>query len=163
MTVEEVYTNAFDARLVAWTEIGDTPYLNDSDTNYIYTGTSLRTEGDWTFPNSAGSGTINSVKLRLESLINPADVGFVEVYVWDGTAWVYTGYVGLGEAYAWFELDVSAILNTWAKINGAEVYVKYVLVEPPGYGYVRRLTRKVDYTAGGAAYKRALIIGGHIF
>ena len=159
MTVEEVYTNAFDARLVAWTEIGDTPYLNDSDTNYIYTGTSLRTEGDWTFPNSAGSGTINSVKLRLESLINPAGVGFVEVYVWDGSAWVLAGNVGLGEDYAWFELDVSAILNTWAKINGAEVYVRYILVEPPGYGYVRRLTRKVDYTPLAVVAKREIMDG----
>jgi hypothetical protein len=42
-------------------------------------------------------------------------------------------------------LHVRDILNTWVKINGAEVYLHYSKFVT-GIIYVRRLTRKVDYT-----------------
>jgi len=150
MVVEEVYTNAFDARVVDWLETGASPYLNDSDANYIVAATDLINEGDWTFPNSAGSGAINSVKLRVELKGSKTEVGDVAVYVWDGTSWVLAGYATPTTSYAWIEIDVSAILNTWAKINGAEVYFQY-LKTFTGSTVVRRLTRKVDYTEAVAA------------
>jgi len=145
MTVEEVYTDAFDARLVAWTEIGNSPYLQNTDADYITTNADLREEGDWTFPASAGSGTINSVKLRLEARVSAFECGDVGVYVWDGSGWQFAGWIAPTILNAWYEIDVSAILNTWAKINGAEVYVHYSKLLT-GVCTVRRLTRKVDYT-----------------
>lgn len=146
MATEEVYTNAFDGDKVAWTEIGASPYLHDTDTAYVYTSTDLSEEGDWTFPVSVGSGIINSVKLRLESRINIAFRGDATVFVWDGSAWVEAGNFGGDDpTYQWYEIDVSAILNTWAKINGCAVYIRYNKIGT-GVFYVRRLTRKVDYT-----------------
>jgi len=159
MTTEEVYTNAFDARLVAWTEVGNSPYLHDTNTDYVYTGTNLAEEGDWTFPASAGSGTINSVKLRLQNRLSVIDCGEAEVYVWNGISWVYVGVIGTyGLDYSWEEIDVSAILNTWDKINGAEVYLHYIK-DLTGYIYVRRLTRKVDYTVAVALASKRLLVG----
>jgi len=162
MPVEEVYTDAFDATYVAWTEVGSSPYLNDSNANYIYSLTNNQLEGYWTFPASAGSGTINSVKLRLEMDTEYGDSsGNVTVYVWNGTSWtVYTIY-GDMTSYAWKEIDVSALLNTWAKINGAKVYVQSAILTPkdPDTLYVRRLTRKVDYTAVVAIASKRLLVG----
>ena len=145
MTVEEVYTNAFSADYVAWTEYGASPYLDDTDTGYIRTNVDLADERAWSFPASAGSGTINSVKLRLEAQVSVADCGYISVNVWDGSNWIGAGNIFPVVGYGWFELDVSAILNTWAKINAGQVWVSYNKVAT-GYGYVRRLTRKVDYT-----------------
>ena len=145
MTVEEVYTNSFDASLVAWTEYGNSPYLQDTDTDYIGTSASSE-EGYWTFPNSAGSNTINSVKLRLQYKMAIKGAGVCTVYVFDGTSWFEAGIISAqSTAYTWKEFDVSAILNTWAKINAAKVYLGYEKFKTGSF-YVRRLTRKVDYT-----------------
>ena len=150
MTVEEVYTNAFSARLFDWSAIGNSPYLQDTNTDYIESGTVACDEGDWTFPNSAGSGTINSVKLRLEGRQSSAISGATTVYVWDGSAWQSLGSLPLTQTYAWYELDVTSILNSWAKINGAKVYVHYTYYLST-VNFVRRLTRKVDYTTAIAS------------
>jgi hypothetical protein len=146
MTVEEIYTNAFSARLTGWTVTGSSPYLQNTNTDYIRTAVNLREEGDWTFPNSAGSGTINSVKLEFEGYLSTAGCGTVEVYVWDGSSWIDVATIVFDTAYSWKEVDVSTVLNTWAKINGAKVYVHYDR-GVAGTCYVRRLTRKVDYMA----------------
>jgi len=154
MTVEEVYTNSFDATYVAWVEVGNSPYLHNTDTDYIYQVSArlvAYNEGCWSFPASAGSGTINSVKLRLEARrSNVSGDASIAVYVWDGSSWVNVGSISPSStSYEWFEFDVSSTLNTWDKINGAKVYVML-----SRYGaqsdtlYIRRLTRKVDYTAG---------------
>jgi len=152
MAVEEVYTNAFDATYVTWTAHGNTPYLQNSDTDYIYQVSARLAsykDGCWSFPASAGSGTINSVKLKFEvKRSNVTGDASIAVYVWDGSSWVNVDSIyPTSTSYAWFEFDVSTTLNTWDKINGAKVYV--ILGR---YGaqsdtlYVRRLTRKVDYT-----------------
>ena len=125
MTVEEVYTNAFSASKVAWIETGTSPYLHDTDADYIRTSTDFANEGDWTFPNSAGSGTINSVKLRFEADVTQEGCASVAVYVWNGSSWVYAKDLHPTTSYTWLELDVSSILNTWTKINDVEVYLEY--------------------------------------
>jgi hypothetical protein len=153
VTVEEVYTNAFDSAYVAWIEVGDSPYLQNSSADYIYRLTSktlTHKEGRWTFPGSAGSGTINSVKLRFMTYRTKLDgESCVKVYVWDGASWVLAGNLNLFSlSYAWEEIDVSSILNTWAKINGAKVYLeatKYLSIQDTLY--IELLTRKVDYTS----------------
>jgi hypothetical protein len=142
--VETVYTNAFDDSLLVWTEVGSSPYLSDSDANYIYTSTNLAKEGNWTFATSAGSGTINSIKLRFEANVTVADCGGFDVYVWNGASWVNVGTIYPTTTMAWNEIDVSSTLNTWAKINGVEVYI-YYFSEAAGTCYVRRLTRKIDF------------------
>jgi len=162
VTVEEVYTDAFDATYVAWTETGASPYLNDSDANYIYTSLTAKSEGHWTFPASAGSGAINSVKLRFK--VKAGSYGdsssAIVVKVWNGASWVTAGTIYLDSTvYGWKEIDVSAILDTWAKINGAKVHVTSAVTAPldPDPIYCNRLTRKVDYTAAAGQQLFTLI------
>ncbi|MGQ9624779.1 MAG: hypothetical protein ACUVT9_05350 [Candidatus Bathycorpusculaceae bacterium] len=159
-TVEEVYVNAFDGTYVAWTEVGSSPYLHDTDADYISRLTSKTTtykEGNWSFPSSSGSGTINSVKLRFETKRTDLDGdSWAQVYVYDGASWISVGNIYFAStSYAWEEINVSSILNTWAKINAAKVY----LITTKAIGitdtiYVRRCTRKVDYTVTGGAEER---------
>jgi hypothetical protein len=158
MAVEEVYTNAFDARKVEWTEVGDSPYLHDTELDNVNTSTDAKVEGDWTFPNSAGSGTINSVKLRLETRVSVVDCGDVLVYVWNGSSWVYAGVITPTTSYGWQEIEVKTTLDSWAKINGVEVYFVYSK-SVTGNLTVRRLTRKVDYTVAAALASKRLLVG----
>ena len=158
MAVEEVYTNSFDATYVAWIETGVTPYLQDTDADYIRTSTNAYKEGNWSFPASTGSGTINSVKVRFEAWVTAELCGQFYVYVWDGASWVNAGTVTPDVAVGWSEIDVSSILNTWEKINGAKVYIQYSKITT-GTCYVRRLTRKVDYTAVVAIASKRLLVG----
>jgi hypothetical protein len=157
MGTEELYTNGFDATLVNWAETGNSPYLQDTDTDYISTASNTD-EGYWTFPNSAGSDTINSVKIRVEYKMGVSGAGVCTVYVFDGSSWHDVGTItAQATNYTWKEFDVSAILDTWAKINGAKVYVSYERLKA-GTFYARRLTRKVDYTpaAGGLSVPVAM-------
>lgn len=143
--IEEVYTNAFDARLIAWMETGVSPYLHNTDAAYISAVIDGATEGDWTFPASVGSGTINSVKLRFEAKKSGLYAPYFQVFVWNGVSWVSAGYIVPTTIYAWYELNVSAILDTWNKISNAEVYIE-LWSEEIGSITVRRLTRKISYT-----------------
>lgn len=151
MTVEEVYVDSFDRTNTAWIEVpvlDSYVYLNDNNTDYIYIALANALEGDFGFPASAGSGTINSVKLRFETKISKAlGNNDVEVYVWDGSSYNRAGILApTSTSYGWEELDVSAILDTWAKINAAKIYLKLIRFDAYAI-YVRRATRKADYTA----------------
>jgi len=148
MTVEEVYTDAFDNTVRMWAEVGSSPYLQDSDDDLVWIQVWSGQHGDWTFPVSAGSGTINSVKIRLEGYVGESypDTRFIAVYVWNGSGWETAGIIYPNTDYAWYEFDVSSVLDTWAKINGAKVRLAFTQTEEVGAGYARRLTRKVDYT-----------------
>jgi len=145
MTTEEVYTDAIDNTYLEWTGVGNTPYLQNTDSDLINKNIAGKKEGCWTFPNSVGSGTINSVKLRFEGRVSIVDANGWRVYVWDGSSWINAGaFYPPSTSYAWYEKDVSTILNTWTKINGCKVYI--VSIRASGIIYVRRLTRKVDYS-----------------
>ena len=158
MPVEEVYVNSFDVSEVAWSEVGASPYLQDSNVDYIGTDAGTQYESKFGFPASAGSGVINSVKIRVEAYNVPADIGrTANVYVWDGAAWQLLGTVGEAFAYTWYELNASAILTTWAKINGAKLRIRSNIGD--GTVYVRRATRKVDYTPVAGAQLRRLLVG----
>jgi len=152
LTVEEVYVNSFDATEVGWTETGNSPYLQDTNTDYIRSNITLKYESKFGFPNSVGSGAINSVKIRVEVETIPFELGCEAfVYVWDGASWVLLGHVYSDNVYVWIEFDVSAILNTWDKINGAKL--RFLSSVEDGTVYVRRATRKVDYTVAAVSLK----------
>lgn len=143
--VEEVYVNSYDASETGWTRVGSSPYLHNSDADYIYARTNNRYISKFGFPNSAGSGTINNVKIRVE-VMNTYRAGgaLAEVLLWNGASWVSLGYAGSPDVYSWVEFDVSTILNTWEKINGAKL--RFRSVRQDGTIYVRRATRRVTYT-----------------
>ena len=145
MPVEEVYVNSFDATENQWSKVGVSPYLHNTLTDYIFSYINGQYMSRFGFPASAGSGTINSVKIRVEVMNTYVETGsMVTVYVWDGSSWVTLGTVYSPDVYTWKEFDVTNILNTWDKINGAKL--RFCSVVYDGEIYVRRATRVVDYT-----------------
>jgi len=149
MTVEELFVNAFDSTFVAWTESGSSPYLDDSD-DYIYeAGTGADQEGYFDFANSGvGAGVINSVNVSLECKWGVGTKKFY-TYIWDGTDWIDFGTFFPTSTYAWHDIDISASIDSWAKINSCRVYFMEITAAPSYVVYIRRCKLKIDYTAVG--------------
>ena len=61
---EDSYVNAFSWAVSDWNEIGVSPFLQNTNADYISEFADRESEGNFTFPASGGSGVINSVKLR---------------------------------------------------------------------------------------------------
>jgi len=163
MTVEDLYVNSFNNAEHGWSVQGTTPYLQNSDGDFIYTVGSVNAkESAFLFPASAGSGTIASVKIRVENKQVIIDVGAgrgAYVYVWDGSAYQLLGYLYPTESYVWKEFDASAILNSWAKINGAKLRFVSLVEDMLSKVYVRRGVRRVDYSVAAGAVLRRLLVG----
>lgn len=153
--IEDKYVNAYGADFdVSWIRGGASPYLQDTDADHITTYSDHKSEGHFLFPVSAGSGTINSVKIRLEaSQSADSDFTHIDLWVYNGTAWTNVGTVWFTTSYAWYEVDVSAILNSWAKINACEIYV-YSHDTDAVTMVIRRGVRRVDYGVPPAAAHR---------
>ena len=148
MPLEELFVDAHDNTLLEWLRTGAAPYLNDSSLNYIDTDAINNREGYFDFEDSMGSGTINSVKLRLESRYTFTDFigGFeVRVYIYDGSDWHDIGTFWAPSSYDWIEIDISAIIDSWAKIDGCRMYVKSVTEVGQSVVFIRRGKLVVDY------------------
>lgn len=150
MAIEELFVNALDDTFREWSEVGDSPFLNDLDANYIIeAATGTDKEGYFDFANSAvGAGTINSVKVSLEAKFYQYVKSF-KLFVWNGSEWIDFGTITpSGADYAWEDVDVSASIDSWAKIDGCRVYVEEISVIT-GWVYIRRCKLKIDYSAAG--------------
>lgn len=160
--IEDKYVNTYGADFgVSWLRIGSSPYLQDTDADSISTYSNHYSEGHFLFPASAGSGTINSVKLRLEAKQNlDSDFTHIDLWVYDGTAWTNLGTVWFTTSFAWYEVDVSAILNTWVKINACEFYV-YSHDTDAVTMSIRRGVRRVDY--GSVVAVKKPLMDGFVF
>lgn len=150
MATEELFVNAFDDDKTAWTEYAPSPYLNDSMDNYIRTSTVGAEEGDFDFADSAiGEGIINSVKLKIYAkradIANLFHIAYVRIYVWDGSSWVNAGDIILTTAEQWYEKDISAIIDSWVKIDGCRLYVK-AQVCTSAWQCIYKAKLVIDYT-----------------
>jgi len=147
---ETLWVNSFDSSRTDWIAVGDSPYLNDNDANYIYEGWfGTDEEGDFGFADSGvGSGTINSVKLQLECKKDGAKQ--FKVFIWDGIGWTDKGAINPDlDVYSYKEVDVSAELDSWTKIDSAKIYVAEVSAGTNVNVYVRRAKLVIDYTTEG--------------
>ena len=152
MTTETLYVNGFNSVQEQWTKVGASPWLNDSDSTYIYTKTDEFWHEEFTFANGSGSGTINSVHLYMEIQGSALRNDFVVVDVHDGTSWNNIANLDPdNDVYQWFNFDISTMLNSWTKIDAAKLRVQYQRSGSPGteHIYIRRAYLYVDYTIGG--------------
>lgn len=149
MATEELFVNVFDDDKLDWEEIGASPYLNDSSLNYIRTTVLNAEEGDFDFADSGvGAGTINSVKLALQGyreLTNAFGFATLTVYIYDGSSWQSGGTMGCPTSTAWFEKDISAIIDSWAKVDACRLYIKLTSVLN-ARAIVFRAKLVIDYT-----------------
>ena len=151
---EDLYVDAFDATDVEWTENGDSPYLQDTDADYIYATGTGQCESLWTFNDvsDASGQTINSVTLYVESKTDntgdPAEI--IDVTISGSSAGSVTP---TSTDYAFYQLDVSGILDDEVAINAATMQLDSNRSGSGSFSdlYARRAYLKVDYTVAAAA------------
>ena len=150
MGTENLYVDGFNSVNEQWTETGVTPWLNDSTANHVSTNVDEEWHEEFTFSNHVGSETLNSTTLYVEINGPSARNDFVVIDVHDGSSWTNVANQDPdGDTYVWYNYDVSALLNTWIKINAAKLRVQYQRSGSPGTQtiYVRRAYLYVDYSA----------------
>lgn len=147
--VEDLYATGFVNNRTGWTRVGTTPYLSSQDqpTNYVWTATKKAEIGDWSFANTARppTDTINSVTLYVygQSAGVSGDNTF---YIWDGSSWTDAVLPALPNTWNWVSVDLSTLLNTWTKIDAAQLYIAHANTTNRSDVDAARLA--VDYTAG---------------
>jgi len=121
-----LYVESDDLRITEWNPIGTTPYLNavDYNINYISTQAKNKIDGDYYFADSGKSTqTIINVTVQIygmHSLTNKQ----LEVFVWDGSSYTSLGLQTLPTSWSWMNYTATTVLDTWAKIDGAKIYLK---------------------------------------
>ena len=119
-----LYVDGFGAEKDQWTKVGNVPYLSWGPASYVWEETAQQETGDYTFEDTAQAGHPTVVEIQVYCRRNPG-VQTATVWIHDGAGWNNVGIVTPGAVNAWQTLDVSAILNTFAKINAAKIYLRY--------------------------------------
>ena len=120
-----LYVNSYDASQTQWSRIGTNPYIASVDypTNYVSVQSINQLVGDFGFQDSGKSTQpINNVTIQLYS--RQSANGNMEVYIWDGASWSLIGQIKLTSSFRWENYTATSVLNTWAKIDGAKMYIK---------------------------------------
>ena len=107
-----------------WTKVGDSPYIDFQNypDDYIWTPSDAEQSGDFSFPDMAvGHPTIVEVALYCRS---EQTIETITVNVWDGVGWTDAGDITPDFGWAWKTVDVSAILNTRAKVTAAKIWLE---------------------------------------
>ena len=121
-----LYADADDEMRTDWTRIGTNPHIDamDYNTNYIHTSENNKIAGNFGFADSGKSTeTINTVTIQLfakQTAINNA----LETFVWNGSTWLPLGTKIIPTSWTWVSWTAAANLDTWSKIDGAEIYLQ---------------------------------------
>ena len=123
-----LYFHTSDLNKTEWTAFGFpyTDLLNaiDYPNNYIRTGSKNDEDGDYYFANSSKSTeTIINVTVQIYGMHNLTNKQ-LEVFVWDGSSWTSLGLQTLPTSWAWVNYTATTVLDTWAKIDEAKIYLK---------------------------------------
>jgi hypothetical protein len=108
-----------------WRKVGSSPYLDavDYPSNYIYTSSRNAREGNFGFENSGGE-TIETVALEINGMTDRQGDS-LQIRINDGSNWVDLGSVQLPSNFDWIYIDVTSHLNSWEKINAAQLWLRY--------------------------------------
>lgn len=122
MPIETLWIDSFSATIDNWQKVGATPYLDAQDypANYMYnTGLSLERAYAFGFQDSIYTDKIiNSVTLKVycKMMMSEASNKYLNFALWlPGAGTVYP--LLLSNSWVWRTADVTAKLDTWAKIN----------------------------------------------
>lgn len=115
-----------ESRTGDWTRIGANPYLDaiDYSTNYVCVDGNNKVIGDYGFTGSGKSTeTINTVTIQLYAVQSLGSKN-LEVFVWDGSSWGSLGTQTTPTSWDWMSWTATMELDTWTKIDAAEIYIK---------------------------------------
>ena len=130
----DLYVDSFNSQQTDWMTNGSSPYLDTQDkTSYLYveTGGAGSNHGDmigaFGFTDTNPRGNIISVTLGVYGHASPAKPGscYFSVLLYDenGHQDPVMDFKGL-EYETWKQVDVSSLLNTWTKIDGAQIALR---------------------------------------
>lgn len=119
-----LWVDGFGAEKDQWTKVGNAPYLTWGLNDYVWELTDAEETGDYTFEDTAQAGYPTTVEIELY-LKRAADSDTVTVFIYDGIQWRDAGTITPDAGYSFMTLDISAILNTFTKINAAKMYLRY--------------------------------------
>ena len=128
--------DGYGSERTGWVGDGASPYLNaKNDGNEVISDVPDSEMGDFTFADRAagGSDVLKTVTLSVYAgrIGNKDEGSYVEIYVYDGASWSLVGTIyPVSTTYSDFTLTVTSTLNTWAKLNAAEIYLKYKDLAP---------------------------------
>ena len=123
-----MYVDALDSDKPGWNRTGSTPYVDyvDYSDNYVDSETPDEEVGDFTVENTAQSGYPTVIEVALYCRQGVGGDDQIEIFLDDGVSgFVSIGNVTPDEAWGWKSIDVSAILDTFTKVNAAKLYWKY--------------------------------------
>jgi hypothetical protein len=120
------YVDNLNNSYIQWSTSGSTPYLRDTDGDYIYTNVDNRLEGWFGFQNISGPINPGSVKLQFECRVENGGNEYFQFQLYDGTTtYGYYNVTSLPGSYDYKEYDVTNILNTWQKVNNAKIRLRF--------------------------------------
>ncbi len=140
-----LYVDAYDGNKTAWTRVGISPYLDaiDYDANFVNASGSGSLVGNFGFADSGKSAVaINSV--TVQAYARQSLGKDLRVLVWNGSAWTSLGERPLSNTWRWENYTATSILDTWAKIDAAEIYLESR--SPAGVYAVDCATLHVNFT-----------------
>jgi len=120
-----LYVNSNDTSRMNWAEIGVQPYLDavDHPANLIATNVKNDLEGDFFFMDCGKSTeTITSVTVQIYG--THATGKQLEVFVWNSSSWTSLGAEAMPSSWGWVNYTATTVLDTWAKIDAAKIYLK---------------------------------------
>ena len=117
-----LYVDGLGAEYGGWTRVGVPPYLDGEDvTSRIESNVDAEEIGEFTFEDTAQTGSVDAVRVAF-CTYGETPLGTYDVFIYDADGgWTNVGSVTVGASYQRYVIDVSAKLNTWAKINGARM------------------------------------------
>ena len=124
-----LYVNSFDWNKTDWGTIGTEPYLDAIEVglpeadNLIATDTADNLEGDFGFTDS-GKSTETIITVTVQVYGKQTNDKSLEVYGWNGSSWTSLGDLSLTSSYGWVNYTATTLLDTWAKIDGAKIYLQ---------------------------------------
>ena len=142
-------TDIFDNTRTGWTEHGTPPYLDTQNypTDYVWLALDRTSSiGDFGFQNSSKSlEPINSVILRVYAWKEDAQ-DKLWIYLWDDSSWD-NAYEVARTSVGWTEFDVTARLDTWAKVDSAKIYLNGDTTQAENYRlFADCVMLRVNYT-----------------
>jgi len=122
---EYLYVNSFSWSRTEWVEIGNSPFLDDSDSSYIWDDDNYDRERYFYFEDSsASSGSVVSARIQFETRGDGDDYFQFQIYNGYSTYGWYS-ITGLPSSYGWKEYDVSSILSSLSRVNNARIEIRY--------------------------------------
>lgn len=119
-----------------WRTVGTSPYLNavDYPSNYVHTSLRMSRAGNFGFQNS-GTVTITTVALDINGRTTRQG-NSIRVRIYDGSTWINLGLVSLPTSFEWISIDVTSYLNTWKKINAAQLWFQFSAANNAGHAHI---------------------------